>query len=378
MEQKFSKNLAKYRKRSNMTQGQLAATLHVTPQAVSKWENGSLPDPEFLPAIARTLGTSLDVLFGLQEERAVPDLEQLIADTIRQTPAESRAELVTHLFYAMMTAYNVYGDSSDIRLLKVVENVTDNQVNITLPAYSAAMVVITDDAADLGDIEVYDPDRYTQETETFDDPQSLINGNGYVEVPITDAAALKEIRITANVTSSAGSSWGNAGCAVGINAVDSEGTEFWTSKGYSLDLGNGSTAVVEFDGTLMNKDVPVEAVISDGKVELQTWWTSSEKAENNIEDTISVNYTKIEVVYEYDTKNPDPDPEVKVHKGDVDCDGNVRITDVILLNRFIAEDNTVQISEQGILNAEVDGADGLTNADAIEILKFLAGLDSTL
>ncbi len=282
--------------------------------------------------------------------------------------------------YQAAAVYAVYGETSDIRLLEIVDDIRDNQVNITLPAYSAAMVVITDDAADLGDIEIYDPDRYTQKIETFDDPQSLINENGFVAVPITDAAALKEIRITADVTSSAGSSWGSAHCAVGINAEDNEGTGFWTSKGYALELGNGSTAMVEFDGILMKEDVPIEAVIADGKVELQTWWTTSEMAENKVEDTISVNYTKIEVVYEYDSKNPnpDPDPEIKVHKGDVDCDGNIRITDVILLNRFIAEDNTVQISEQGILNAEVDGADGLTNADAIEILKFLAGLDSTL
>ncbi len=132
MEQKFSKNLAKYRKRRNMTQGQLAATLHVTPQAVSKWENGSLPDPEFLPAIARTLGISLDVLFGLQEERVVPDLEQLIADTIRQTPPESRAELVTQLFYAMMTAYNDYKLSKqkypeNLELETYVELKTDHE-----------------------------------------------------------------------------------------------------------------------------------------------------------------------------------------------------------------------------------------------------------
>ncbi len=108
MENVFSKNLTRYRKRCSMTQGQLAATLHVTPQAVSKWENGSLPDPEFLPAIARSLGTSIDVLFGLQEEKDVPDLEQLIVDTMRQTPVEKRAELVMQLFYTMMTAYNDY------------------------------------------------------------------------------------------------------------------------------------------------------------------------------------------------------------------------------------------------------------------------------
>ncbi len=108
MENTFSKNLTKYRKRCQLTQGQLAAKLHVTPQAVSKWENGSLPDSEFLPAIANTLGISIDVLFGLQEEREIPDLEQLIADKIRQTSAEQRPDVVMQLFYAMATAYYDY------------------------------------------------------------------------------------------------------------------------------------------------------------------------------------------------------------------------------------------------------------------------------
>ncbi|MCD7811910.1 MAG: helix-turn-helix domain-containing protein [Ruminococcus sp.] len=108
MESQFSKNLTKYRKRCKLTQGQLAAKLHVTPQAVSKWENGSLPDSELLPMIAGILGTSIDVLFGLQEERETPDLEQLIMDTIRQTPAENRADLVMKLFYAMAAAFHDY------------------------------------------------------------------------------------------------------------------------------------------------------------------------------------------------------------------------------------------------------------------------------
>ena len=45
MSSDFSRNLTKYRKRCSLTQSQLAAQLNVTPQAVSKWENGSLPDP---------------------------------------------------------------------------------------------------------------------------------------------------------------------------------------------------------------------------------------------------------------------------------------------------------------------------------------------
>ncbi len=108
MESQFSKNLTKYRKRCGLTQGQLAARLNVTPQAVSKWENGSLPDTEFLPKLAGILGVSIDVLFGLAEDRSVPDLEQIVADYIRQTPQKERADVVMQLFYAAISAYNDY------------------------------------------------------------------------------------------------------------------------------------------------------------------------------------------------------------------------------------------------------------------------------
>lgn len=108
MHSSFSKNLTKYRKRCGLTQGQLAEKLNVTPQAVSKWENGSLPDSEFLPMISHALGVSLDILFGLAQEQEAPDLEQMISERIRKTPANERADMVMNLFYSVLTAYHDY------------------------------------------------------------------------------------------------------------------------------------------------------------------------------------------------------------------------------------------------------------------------------
>lgn len=108
MELQFSKNLTKYRKSCGMTQGQLAAKLNVTPQAVSKWENGSLPDSELLPKISVILGVSLDVMFGIKNEEPNLDLEQLITQKIRQTPAQERADLIMKFYYAAVSAYNDY------------------------------------------------------------------------------------------------------------------------------------------------------------------------------------------------------------------------------------------------------------------------------
>ncbi|MBQ4346350.1 MAG: glycoside hydrolase, partial [Oscillospiraceae bacterium] len=69
-----------------------------------------------------------------------------------------------------------------------------------------------------------------------------------------------------------------------------------------------------------------------------------------------------------------PEEDIDSHWGDVNCDGNVKINDVIMLNRFLAEDRTVTITAQGMLNAECDGTAGVTGDDAVAILRSIAGL----
>ena len=59
----LSKNIRIYRKKSGLTQADLAAALYITPQTVSKWESGiSEPDAEKLCAMADIFAVSLDSL----------------------------------------------------------------------------------------------------------------------------------------------------------------------------------------------------------------------------------------------------------------------------------------------------------------------------
>lgn len=61
----LGENLRGLRARRGMTQPQLANALHVSPQAVSRWENNiALPDAAMLCAIADALDVSLDRLLG--------------------------------------------------------------------------------------------------------------------------------------------------------------------------------------------------------------------------------------------------------------------------------------------------------------------------
>ena len=65
----FSAQLQKLRKEHGVTQDTLAAHLGVSPQAVSKWENGSYPDGDLLPKIADFFGVSIDYLYGRAKAR---------------------------------------------------------------------------------------------------------------------------------------------------------------------------------------------------------------------------------------------------------------------------------------------------------------------
>ena len=77
-------NIRLLRKTKNITQEELANALHISYQAISKWENGSSqPDIALLPAIANYFGVSIDELFGFKLQ-AMTNKERFIrfmADT---------------------------------------------------------------------------------------------------------------------------------------------------------------------------------------------------------------------------------------------------------------------------------------------------------
>lgn len=77
----FSSQLQQLRKERGVTQETLAEHLGVSPQAVSKWENGSFPDGDLLPRIADFFGVSIDYLYG-RADRA-RSIEERVFDDIR-------------------------------------------------------------------------------------------------------------------------------------------------------------------------------------------------------------------------------------------------------------------------------------------------------
>lgn len=84
----FGEHIAKNRKRVGMTQEVFAAKLGITPQAVSKWENGvGYPDVALFESIAQTLGVSIESLFT-----------QTDSDASRRVPKEHRGLPLIHCF----------------------------------------------------------------------------------------------------------------------------------------------------------------------------------------------------------------------------------------------------------------------------------------
>ena len=67
--------------------------------------------------------------------------------------------------------------------------------------------------------------------------------------------------------------------------------------------------------------------------------------------------------------------ETTSQRGDVNEDGRITVSDVILTARIAAEDQTVRVSEQGLINADADGMNGITVDDTNFLLKVIAMTD---
>ena len=60
----IGKQIASLRKEKGVKQEELAKYVGVSTQAVSKWENGGVPDVELIPKIADFFSVSIDNLFN--------------------------------------------------------------------------------------------------------------------------------------------------------------------------------------------------------------------------------------------------------------------------------------------------------------------------
>lgn len=77
----FGGKIKTLRLSKSMTQEQLAQRLRVSPQAVSKWENGvTLPDIQLLPELSILLGASIDALFSMTDDKRMERIDNMLWD----------------------------------------------------------------------------------------------------------------------------------------------------------------------------------------------------------------------------------------------------------------------------------------------------------
>jgi len=71
MSETIGRIIRRLRKAQNLTQGELAAKLNISSQAVSKWENGAaLPDISQIVPLASVFGVSTDLLLGVEPKQS--------------------------------------------------------------------------------------------------------------------------------------------------------------------------------------------------------------------------------------------------------------------------------------------------------------------
>ena len=89
----IGKQIASMRKEKGIKQEELAKYVGVSTQAVSKWENGGVPDAELLPRIADFFQVSIDFLFGRNITEYV-DFKTVLAQNIINSPEEQKLKIV--------------------------------------------------------------------------------------------------------------------------------------------------------------------------------------------------------------------------------------------------------------------------------------------
>lgn len=99
----IGKQIAMMRKEKGVKQEELARFVGVSTQAVSKWENGGVPDIELLPKIADFFCISIDFLFG-RNITDYSDLQSALVKKVHETSPEQQFKQVLNYCWNMERA----------------------------------------------------------------------------------------------------------------------------------------------------------------------------------------------------------------------------------------------------------------------------------
>lgn len=297
--------------------------------------------------------------------------------------------------YKSAVVYAITQDSSEIRVIDVQNDITDDAVTVTLPPYSAATVVLSGEATDVT-LPSETEDTTKEVTYTFDQLEKAADGT---IIPIEDPEHLTEVILDVTVSSNAGSSWYSGGGALCFNELSTAEGTMWASKSFTYS-GTGKIKI-KFDGTFSIPGEDGDAMASiEGKIQeksmtLQDWWKSSEKDSASGSD-ITCTYNSVTLIYDTagettptettptettptetaptETAPSETNGDKPVY-GDVNEDGEVDILDVIKLNKFLLGSD--KLGDAARQNADVDANTEIDSTDSLNILKAVVKIIST-
>ena len=101
----IGEQIAKYRKQKKLTQEQLGEALGVSNRTVSKWEAGtSQPGVDAIPDVARALGITLDMLFGVEEPVKTEDIAGIVKKAVRDVIEDVLPDIIEEAMNDVVSA----------------------------------------------------------------------------------------------------------------------------------------------------------------------------------------------------------------------------------------------------------------------------------
>ena len=133
----FSQRFKELRKKSNLTQTEIAEILHTSPQNISRWENNeSEPDIDMILDISKYFTVSADYLLGRE-----PDAEKIILSDIfryiRNLPKAKQIESIINICNKSMNAMfaSIFNPNEEEYIFSSYCTMADTQYGICLNSY---------------------------------------------------------------------------------------------------------------------------------------------------------------------------------------------------------------------------------------------------
>ena len=148
---KINKIIKELRKKTNMTQEQLANILSISPQAVSRWENGSAtPDISYLPLLANIFGVTTDYLLGMDYSTYDEKIDKIFYDALSKKEDSATIE-------ALKNGIKIYPKAWKLKLelARVLFNTEDDFLTEEILSNLREMNDICDDIVAHCDIAEY-------------------------------------------------------------------------------------------------------------------------------------------------------------------------------------------------------------------------------